>query len=241
MTSLATEGVTVILNGRRAERLETAAKQVRADVPDASLRLVVADVRTDEGVRAVTTAEPSVDILVNNAGFYAPAAFTDITDSEWSHYWEVNALSGIRLARHYLPGMLERNDGRIIFLATDAAVIVTSEMMHYEVTKAAVLALSRGLADLARGTAVTVNFVIPGPTATDGMNGVLDAIAEQASISREDVISGFFAQGRPASLLQRLAAPQEVANMITYLASPRSAATNKSAVRVEGGSIPTAV
>jgi NAD(P)-dependent dehydrogenase (short-subunit alcohol dehydrogenase family) len=137
--------------------------------------------------------------------------------------------------------MLERNDGRIIFLATDAAVIVTSEMMHYEVTKAAVLALSRGLADLARGTAVTVNFVIPGPTATDGMNGVLDAIAEQASISREDVISGFFAQGRPASLLQRLAAPQEVANMITYLASPRSAATNKSAVRVEGGSIPTAV
>ena len=240
-TTLAAEGATVIINGRDAERLSRAELQVRQQVPGASVRRVVADVGTDDGVRAVTTAEPRVDILVNNVGVYAPAEFADITDAEWTHYWEVNALSGVRLARHYLPGMLERNDGRIVLLGTDAAVIVTSDMLHYEVTKAAAMALARGLADLTRGTAVTVNSVIPGPTATDGMNVVLDGIAERAGISRGDVAGGLFAHGRPSSLLQRFATPQEVANLIVYLASPRSAATNGAAVRVEGGSIPTVV
>jgi NAD(P)-dependent dehydrogenase (short-subunit alcohol dehydrogenase family) len=240
-TTLAGEGVTVILNGRNEERLRAAESHVRSHVPNASVRLAVSDVGTEAGVLVVTTAEPQVDILVNNVGIYGPADFPDISDMEWSHHWEVNVLSGIRLARHYLPGMLERNDGRLIFLGTDAAVIVTSQMMHYEVTKAAVMALARGLADLTRGTSVTVNSVVPGPTATEGMDGVLDGIASRAGIARDDVAGGLFAQGRPASLLQRFATPQEVANMITYLASPRSAATNGSAVRVEGGSIPTVV
>lgn len=239
--TLADEGATVILNGRSADRLRDAQQHIRADVPDAAVHVVAADIGTDAGVAAVVEAAPSIDILVNNAAVYGPAAFADISDGDWSHYWEVNVLTGIRLARQYLPGMLERNDGRVIFIGTDAAVIPTSDMMHYEVTKAAVLALARGLADLTRGTAVTVNSVLPGPTATDGMDGVLDVIAEQAGVSRTDVAGGLFAQGRPSSLLQRFATPQEVANMITYLASPRSAATNGAAVRVEGGSIPTVV
>ncbi|MET0450284.1 MAG: SDR family oxidoreductase [Mycobacterium sp.] len=240
-TTLAAEGATVIINGRNAERLHHAAEQIREQAPDAVVRLVVADVGTKEGVETLTTAEPRVDILVNNVGIYAPTDFTAISDADWTHYWEVNALSGVRLARHYLPDMLRRNDGRIVFLGTDAAVMVSSEMMHYQVTKAAAMALARGLADLTRGTAVTVNSVIPGPTATDGMNEVLDGIAEKAGIGRDDVAGGLFAQGRPASLLQRFATPQEVANLITYLASPLSAATNGAAVRVEGGSIPTTV
>ena len=238
-STLAAEGATVILNGRNVDRLRSAEQRVLAEVPGASITLAVADVGTEQGAQTLIDAHPRVDVLVNNAGIYAPTEFQDIADEVWTNYWEVNVLSGIRLARHYLPGMLERNDGRIVFLGTDAAVMVTSDMMHYEVTKAAVLALARGLADLTRGTAVTVNSVIPGPTQTDGMDTVLDTIASQAGITRDDVAGGLMTQGRSTSLLQRFATPQEVANLIAYLASPRSAATNGAAVRVEGGSIPT--
>jgi len=239
-TAIAAEGAVVVLNGRDGDRLEQAEGQLRTRVPNASVRLVVADVGTEDGVSTVTAAEPVVDILVNGVGAYGPADFTDITDREWTQYWEVNVLSGIRLARHYLPGMLDRDDdGRIVLIGTDAAVMVSSMMMHYEVTKTAVLALARGLADLTRGTSVTVNSVVPGPTATEGMESVLAGIASGTGASRDDVVAGFFAQGRPVSLLQRLATADEVANLITYLVSPRSAATNGAAVRVEGGSIPT--
>jgi NAD(P)-dependent dehydrogenase (short-subunit alcohol dehydrogenase family) len=238
-STLAAEGATVILNGRNPERLRAAADRVRADAPGVPVRTVVADVGTEEGVHQLIAAEPRVDILVNNAAVYAPTEFTNIADDVWTRYWEVNVLSGVRLARHYLPGMLERDDGRIILLGTDAAVMVSSEMMHYQVTKAAAMALARGLADLTRGTAVTVNSVVPGPTATDGMNSVLDSIASASGISRDDIAGAMFSQGRATSLLQRFATSQEVANLITYLASPLSAATNGAAVRVEGGSIPT--
>ncbi|MGE0221367.1 SDR family NAD(P)-dependent oxidoreductase [Mycolicibacterium sp.] len=236
--TLAAEGATVVLNGRDKDRLHEAQRQLLDQVPEAAVRLVVADVGIPAGVQTVIDAEPRVDILINNVALYHLADFADLSDADWTAAWNVNVLSGIRLARHYLPGMLERNDGRIILLGTDAAVLVSSAMMHYEVTKAATLALARGLADLTRGTAVTVNSVLPGPTSTEGMNTVLDTIAAQAGATREDVAGGLFA-GRPASLLQRLATAQEVANLITYLASPRSAATNGAAVRVEGGTIPT--
>lgn len=239
-TAIAAEGAVVVLNGRDGDRLKQAEERLLTHVPNASVRLVVADVGTEHGVRTVIEAEPGVDILVNGVGAYGPATFVDITDEQWTRYWEINVLSGIRLARHYLPGMLERDDnGRIVLIGTDAAVMVSSMMMHYEVTKSAVLALARGLADLTRGTSVTVNSVVPGPTATDGMENVLAGIASNTGVSRDDVVAGFFAQGRPASLLQRLATADEVANLIAYLASPRSAATNGAAVRVEGGSIPT--
>jgi 3-oxoacyl-[acyl-carrier protein] reductase len=238
--AMAAEGANVVLNGRDAARLKDAKARLRTDVPDAWVRILVADVGTGDGVRTVTAALPDVDILVNAVGAYGPADFGDITDEQWTQYWNVNVLSGIRLSRHYLPHMLDRDDdGRIVLIGTDAAVMVSSMMMHYEVTKTAVLALARGLADLTRNTSVTVNSVIPGPTSTDGMEGVVQGIASQTGVSRDDVVDGFFAQGRPASLLQRLATPAEVANLITYLASPRSAATNGTAVRVEGGSIPT--
>lgn len=239
-TAMAAEGAVVVLNGRDGDRLKGAEEQLRAEVPDASVRVVAADVGTEDGVRIVAEAVPAVDILVNAVGAYGPADFADITDEQWTRYWNINVLSGIRLARHYLPGMLDRDDnGRIVLIGTDAAVMVSSMMMHYEVTKTAVLALARGLADLTRNTSVTVNSIIPGPTATDGMEGVLQGIASQTGASRDDVVDGFFANGRPASLLQRLATPAEVANLLTYLVSPRSAATNGAALRVEGGSIPT--
>jgi NAD(P)-dependent dehydrogenase (short-subunit alcohol dehydrogenase family) len=239
-TAIAAEGAVVVLNGRDGDRLKQAEEQLRSHVPGASVRLVVADVGTEAGVSTVTAAEPAVDILVNGVAAHVPTVFTDITDHEWTKYWEVNVLSGIRLARHYLPGMLDRDDdGRIVLIGTDAAVMVSSMMMHYEVTKTAVLGLARGLADLTRGTSVTVNSVVPGPTATEGMESVLTGIASKTGMSRDDVVAGLFAQDRPASLLQRLATADEVANLITYLVSPRSAATNGAAVRVEGGSIPT--
>ncbi|AKS34339.1 SDR family NAD(P)-dependent oxidoreductase [Mycolicibacterium goodii] len=239
-TAIAAEGAAVVLNGRDEDRLKQAEERLREQVPDASVRLVVADVGTEHGVRTVTAAEPAVDILVNGVGAYGPADFADITDAQWTRYWEVNVLSGVRLSRHYLPEMLRRNDnGRIVLVGTDAGVMVSSMMMHYEVTKSAVLALARGLADLTRGSTVTVNSVVPGPTATDGMESVLAGIASSTGVTRDDVVAGFFAQGRQTSLLQRLATAEEVANLITYLVSPRSAATNGAAVRVEGGSIPT--
>jgi 3-oxoacyl-[acyl-carrier protein] reductase len=239
-TAIAAEGALVVLNGRDGDRLKDAERQLRMHVPEAAVRLLVADVGTEKGVHTVTSTLPTVDILINAVAVYGPVDFADITDEQWTQYWNINVLSGIRLARHYLPEMLERDDnGRIVLIGTDAAVMVSSMMMHYEVTKSAVLALTRGLADLTRKTSVTVNSVIPGPTATEGMEGVLQGIASQTGSSRDDVVSGFFTHGRPASLLQRLASPAEVANLITYLVSPRSAATNGAAVRVEGGSIPT--
>jgi 3-oxoacyl-[acyl-carrier protein] reductase len=232
---LAREGATVVLNGRDAGRLERAAKQVVAEVPAADVRVAVGDVATGDGAAAVLAAEPDVDILVNNAGTYGPARFADITDAEWSRYFETNVLSGVRLSRHYLARMLDRGEGRIIFVSSDAALEVSAEMVHYSVTKTAVLTLARGLAELTRGTNVTVNSVLPGPTATEGLGGVLDTVSGQAGISRQDLEAGFFTQARPSSLLQRFADPQEVANLIVYLASPLSAVTNGAAVRAEGG------
>jgi 3-oxoacyl-[acyl-carrier protein] reductase len=232
---LAREGATVVLNGRDAARLESAVKRVSADAPDADLRFAVGDVGTAEGVAAVIAAEPDVDILVNNAGTYGPAQFADITDAEWSRYFDTNVLSGVRLSRHHLDRMLARGEGRIIFVSSDAALEVSAQMVHYSVTKTAVLTLARGLAELTRGSNVTVNSVLPGPTATDGLGGVLDTVSGQAGISRQDLEAGFFTRARPSSLLQRFADPQEIANLIVYLASPLSSATNGAALRAEGG------
>jgi 3-oxoacyl-[acyl-carrier protein] reductase len=232
-TGLAREGVAVTLNGRDNARLEVAREHLLADVPDASVDVVTADVSTSTGAAAVIEAVPDVDILVNNAAIYGPARFEDITDEEWSRYFEANLLSGIRLARHHLGRMLDRDWSRIVFIGSDAAVEVSPEMIHYSVTKTGALALARGLAERTRGSAVTVNSVLPGPTRTAGLRD--DTVSGQMGVGRSDLEAGFFTNGRPSSLLQRFIEPREIADLVTYLASPLAGATNGAVVRAEGG------
>jgi 3-oxoacyl-[acyl-carrier protein] reductase len=234
-TGLAREGVAVTLNGRDKTRLEAAREHLLADVPDASAEVVAADIATAAGAAAVIEAVPDVDILVNNAAVYGPARFEDITDAEWSRYFEANLLSSVRLTRHHLGRMIDRGWGRILFIGSDAAVEVSPEMIHYSVTKTGALALARGLAERTRGTAVTVNSVLPGPTRTLGLGAVMDAVSGQMGVNRSDLEAGFFTSGRPSSLLQRFIEPGEIADLVTYLASPLAGATNGAVVRAEGG------
>jgi NAD(P)-dependent dehydrogenase (short-subunit alcohol dehydrogenase family) len=234
-TSLAREGAAVTLNGRDAARVEDARQKLLAEIPAAQVTAVAADVSTAAGAATLTEAVPDVDILVHNAAVYGPARFEDITDTEWSRYFEANVLSGARLARHHIGRMIGRGRGRMIFIGSDAALEVSPEMIHYAVTKSAVLTLARGLAELTRGTAVTVNSVLPGPTRTEGFGTVLDTISGRLGVPRSALEDGFFTQARPSSLIQRFLAPDEVAHLVTYLASPLASATNGAVLRAEGG------
>jgi NAD(P)-dependent dehydrogenase (short-subunit alcohol dehydrogenase family) len=178
---------------------------------------------------------PSVDILVNNAGIYEPKDFFEIPDEEWTHYFELNVMSGVRLSRAYMPGMLDRNWGRIIFISSESALQIPKEMIHYGFTKTAQLAISRGLAELTAGTAVTVNSVLPGPTRSAGADDFFQAVAAQTGASADEMAKNFVKDHRPTSLLQRLATIEEVANMVVYVASKEASATNGAALRVDGG------
>jgi 3-oxoacyl-[acyl-carrier protein] reductase len=234
-TGLAREGAAVVLNGRGADSLAAARERLLAEVPGARVETVVADVATAAGAEALTAAVPAVDILVNNAATFDIAPFAEIPDAEWSRYFETNVMSGVRLARHYLPGMLARDEGRIVFISTDAAVNMSTEMLHYSVTKTAALALARGLAEMTAGTKVTVNSVMPSATATERMKEMIGGIAEGSGQSPAEVEAGFFATNLQTSLLRRFAEPEEIASLVTYLASPRAILTNGDAVRAEGG------
>jgi NAD(P)-dependent dehydrogenase (short-subunit alcohol dehydrogenase family) len=237
--ALAREGAAVVLNGRDADRLADAAQRLSALVAGAAVRTSVADLSTAEGANRLIDAMPEVDVLINNAATFGPAPFAEIPDAEWTRFFETNVMSGVRLSRHYITGMLARNSGRILFISSGAAVHVTVSQLHYSVTKAAVLALSRGLAELTRGTEVTVNTVLPGPTASEGADTVIEGVTEQTGMSRGQIIGHLFATDWAGSLLQRLALPDEVANLVAYLASPLSSLTNGAVVRAEGGTIPT--
>ena len=184
-------------------------------------------------------ALPEVDILVNNAGIYEPKGFFNIPDEDWSRFFEVNVMSGVRLSRGYLPGMLKRNWGRIVFISSESALNIPKEMIHYGTTKTAQLAVSRGLAEMTRGTAVTVNSVLPGPTMSEGVETFVQDIARQNGQSVEEAASQFVRQFRPTSLLQRFASVEEVANMVVYVASKEASATNGAALRAEGGIVQT--
>ena len=234
-TALAREGAAVTLNGRDGGRLVEAREKLLIEVPGAQVGAVAADVSGAAGVAALVEAVPDVDVLVNNAAVYGPAQFADVTDAEWIRYFEANVLSGVRLARHHLGRMLARNHGRIVFIGSDAALEVSPEMIHYAVTKSAVLTLARGLAELTRGTAVTINSVLPGPTRTGGLGTVMDTVSEQLGMPRTALEDGFFTQGRPSSLVQRFLFPDEIANLVAYLASPLASATTGAVVRAEGG------
>jgi NAD(P)-dependent dehydrogenase (short-subunit alcohol dehydrogenase family) len=236
---LAAAGARVVVNGRREATVQATVQSMRAELPGADLRAGVADVSTPAGCAALVRAVAEVDILVNNAGIFEPKDFFEIADADWTRFFETNVMSGVRLSRAYLTGMLKRNWGRIVFISSESGLHIPKEMIHYGVTKTAQLAVSRGLAELTAGSAVTVNSVLPGPTRSDGVEQFLQARARQTGTSIETIASDFVKQYRSTSLLQRFATVEEVANMVVYVCSPQASATNGAALRVEGGVIRT--
>jgi NAD(P)-dependent dehydrogenase (short-subunit alcohol dehydrogenase family) len=232
---LAAEGATVIINGRSQDTIDTAIAGLKKLSPDSKVSGFAADFSKPEQVAELIAKLPEIDILVNNAGIFEPKPFAEITDAEWLNFFSVNVLSGVRLSRHCFPPMLKKNWGRIIFISSESAVFIPDEMIHYGVTKTAQLAVSRGLAELTKGTNVTVNAVLPGPTKSQGAESFLEQMAQQNNISAKEVEADFFKNGRPTSLLQRFATTDEIANLVTYLVSPLASATNGAAVRVDGG------
>ena len=236
---LAAAGATVVVNGRTQGKVDAAVATITKAVPGAKVHGVAADVSTAAGCHALVAALPEIDILVNNAGIFEPKGFFDIADEDWIRFFEVNVMSGVRLSRAFMPGMLKRNWGRIIFISSESALNIPKEMIHYGVTKTAQLALSRGLAELTRGTAVTVNSVLPGPTMSEGVETFVKDLAKQNGQSVEEAASQFVKQFRPTSLLQRFASVGEIANMVVYISSKEASATNGAALRAEGGIVQT--
>lgn len=232
--TLARAGARVALNGRTAGTVRQAAETLRAELPDAEVVEVAADVATDEGTARTLELLPTVDILVNNLGIYGARPALEISDEEWRRIFEVNVLASVRLTRSYLPGMIERGWGRVQYIASDSAVAIPAEMIHYGVSKTALLGVSRGFAKAAAGTGVTVNSVIAGPTHTGGVEDFVYQLVDK-SLPWDEAQREFMRLHRPQSLLQRLIEPEEIANMVTYLASPLASATTGAALRVDGG------
>jgi len=234
--SLAREGCRVIINGRTQKRVNVALAKLRGALgEEADAMGFAADLGTAGGVAQMTTQFPHVDILINNMGIFEPKPFENIPDEDWIRFFEVNVLSGVRLSRHYLPRMTAAGWGRVIFISSESAVQIPAEMIHYGMTKTAQLAISRGLAETTAGTGVTVNSVLPGPTASEGVEGFVENMAANRGTDRATMEQEFFQNVRPSSLLRRFATPEEVAAMVTFVASPLSAATNGAALRVDGG------
>ncbi|MGA4844240.1 SDR family NAD(P)-dependent oxidoreductase [Streptomyces sp. G45] len=231
---LARAGARVAVNGRGAERVARALDRVRAESGGEDVVAAVGDLATEEGATAVLEAVPEVDILVNNLGVFGSAAPLEIDDAEWRRYFEVNVLSAVRLIRAYLPGMKERGWGRVLNLASDSAVVIPAEMIHYGMTKTSLLAVSRGFAKEAAGTGVTVNSVIAGPTHTGGVEDFVRELVGH-ELPWDEAQREFMVKHRPQSLIQRLIEPEEIAHMVVYLASPHASATTGGALRVDGG------
>ena len=231
---LATEGASVIVTGRTKTNVDAAVTRIRQAAADPHVTGIVADCATAAGAKAVFEQVPELDILVNNLGIYGRSSAFEIDDAEWQRFWEVNVLSGIRLTRTYLPGMRERGWGRVQFLASDSAVVIPEEMVHYGVTKTALLGVSRGYAKAMAGTGVTVNAVMAGPTHTEGVETFARSLVGD-DLPWEEAQRRFMREHRPNSLLQRLIEPEEIANMVAYLSSDLASATTGGALRVDGG------
>jgi NAD(P)-dependent dehydrogenase (short-subunit alcohol dehydrogenase family) len=228
-TALAREGAVVTVNGRTQARVD---KAIQAS---GAAHGIAADLGTEEGCATAIQALPAVDILVNNLGIFEPKPFEQITDDDWRRFFEVNVMSGVRLSRHYLPGMKQKNWGRIVFISSESGLQIPAEMIHYGMTKTAQLAVSRGLAETTKGTAVTVNSVLPGPTASEGVSQFVSQMAVHQDVDAATVEKEFFKTGRPSSLLQRFATAEEVADVVAFVCSPLAAAINGAAVRADGG------
>lgn len=229
--SLAEEGARVIVNGRTEARVQQACAAIPGSLP------LAADLSTAEGAGEVIRRFPDLDILVNNLGIFEPKPFEEISDADWLRFFEVNVLSGVRLSRHYLPRMKAAGWGRIVFVSSESGVQIPSEMIHYGMTKTAQIAVARGMAETMAGTGVTVNSVLPGPTASEGVGLFVEQMAQARGVSKAAVEQEFFRTVRPTSLLQRFAEPREVAHLVAFVCSPLAAAINGAALRVEGGII----
>ena len=236
---LAQAGASLVLNGRGQEGVGKAVAALRGEAPGAEVRGVAADVSTAAGCDALVAAVEQADILVNNTGIYEQKPFFDIPDEDWERFFQTNVMSGIRLSRHYMQGMLERGWGRVVFLSSESGVNIPVPMIHYGFTKTAVLAISRGLAKLATGTGVTVNAVLPGPTMSRGVEAMLKPEAERTGVSIYEAGRAFVRSQRSSSIIGRVASAEEVANMIVYACSPQASATTGAALRVEGGIVET--
>ena len=233
--ALAAEGARVIVNGRTEARVRKAVASIRTEVPPAKLEALALDLSKADAAVQTTQRYPDVDILVNNLGVYQVKDFEQITDAEWSAIIETNFLSGVRLSRHFLPRMKAAGWGRIIFISSESAVNIPVEMIHYGVTKTMQVALARGLAETTAGTNVTVNAILAGPTRSEGVEKFIDDLAKAKQVTPAAVEKEFFTTARPTSLLKRFATPDEVAALVTFVASPLSPATNGAALRADGG------
>lgn len=231
------EGAQVIINGRTRENIDIAINELKSLVENAKVSGIAADFSKTDDINRLLKELPEVDILINNTGIFEPKAFRDIDDEDWFRFFEINVMSGIRLSRHYFPKMLDKNWGRIIFISSESAVFIPEEMIHYGMTKTAQISISRGLAELTKGSKVTVNSILPGPTKSKGVGKYIDDLAKVENKSLADVEENFFENMRPSSLLQRFATVEEVADTVVYYSSPLASATNGASIRVEGGLI----
>jgi NAD(P)-dependent dehydrogenase (short-subunit alcohol dehydrogenase family) len=232
---LAEAGAAIVVNGRTQDNVDAAVKRLRALVPNAKVEGIAADLATAQGAAALIERVSETDILVNNVGIFEPKPFDTITDADWYRFFDTNVMSGVRLSRHYLPAMVSHGWGRIVFISSESALNIPVEMIHYGMTKTAQLAISRGLAETVAGTGVTVNAVLPGPTRSDGVVEFFAKLAKGQGMSEPEMERQFVAKNRPTSLIKRLAAPDEVANMVVYVCSPQASATTGAALRVDGG------
>jgi len=233
--ALAEEGARIFINGRTQARVDVAIEKLRQRNRGAEFNGVAADLGTASGVETFLKEAPTADILINNLGIFEVKAFLEISDADWQRFFEVNVLSGVRLSRHYLPAMLKKNWGRIIFISSESAQQIPTEMVHYGMTKTAQVSIANGIARSVAGTGVTVNSVLVGPTTSEGVGTFLQDVARHQGISVAEMEKQFFSTARPSSLLKRFETPEEVAAVVTFLASTQANIMNGSAVRAEGG------
>lgn len=238
--ALADEGATVYINGRTNDRVNAAVEKLKKETANPDIYGIAADFSNTQQIQQLIEQLPEVDILVNNVGIFEPKAFTAITDEDWFKFYEVNVLSGVRLSRAYFDNMIKKNWGRIIFISSESAIQIPEEMIQYGMTKTAQIAVARGLAELTKGTNVTVNTVLPGPTLSEGVGGFIDNMAKEKNTTNSEIEAQFFQTIRPTSLLKRFIEPEEIASMVAYIASDLSIATNGATLRADGGVVKSA-
>jgi NAD(P)-dependent dehydrogenase (short-subunit alcohol dehydrogenase family) len=236
---LAKAGANVVVNGRTAATVGKAVSRLKEEVAYANIRGIAADVSSADGCATMVAEQPATDILVNNVGIYRLQDFFEIPDTEWTRFFEVNVMSGVRLSRVYLPGMMQRHWGRVLFLSSESGLNIPADMIHYGFTKTAYLSIARGLAKRVAGTGVTVNAILPGPTLSDGLKALLQEQQKVSGLSLEETAAAFVMKHRPSSIIQRAATVEEVANLAVYAASPQASATTGAALRVDGGVVET--